>query len=233
MPSSAVSPTADPVGRGRSRRRQRSVRVRVAAVLLSLATTMVLLALVLANGSALTAAALVTLACGWAALRILCTELAQSRRRHLQDRAAQARAFQALDSERSAEHVTFATSMTERLTARAREVRELEGTLRLSEARAADAEARARREGRRADDAQERVVELEVALAIRTAEEADELASWEPGHPDADTVVDLLAWEERRPPGDAAEVDTVVDLLAWEDRAQTTASARNPLRKRA
>ena len=44
----------------------------------------------------------------------------------------------------------------------------------------------------------EPVVELEVALAIRTAEEADELASWEPGGPDVDTVVDLLAWEDRR-----------------------------------
>jgi hypothetical protein len=48
---------------------------------------------------------------------------------------------------------------------------------------------------RRADEANHRVTELEVALAIRTAEEADELASWSPaGDADVDTVVDLLAW---------------------------------------
>ena len=39
--------------------------------------------------------------------------------------------------------------------------------------------------------------ELEVALAIRTAEEADELASWVPAGSDMDTVVDLLRWEDR------------------------------------
>jgi hypothetical protein len=54
-----------------------------------------------------------------------------------------------------------------------------------------------RREVRRVDDARNRIVELEVALAIRRAEEADELATWEPGGPEVDTVVDLLAWEDR------------------------------------
>ena len=90
--------------------------------------------------------------------------------------------------------------MTERLGHTEREVRELEATLRLSERRAVDAEERVRREARRGEDARARVAELEVALAIRTAEEADELASWEMDreqHRDVDTVVDLLAWEER------------------------------------
>ena len=41
-----------------------------------------------------------------------------------------------------------------------------------------------------------RVHDLEVSLAIRSAEEADELASWDAGRDswELDTVVDLLSW---------------------------------------
>jgi len=173
------------------------VRVTAAVALLTLATVAVAAALAAASVLALGAAALLSLACGWASIRILYTEILQSRRQHARDRADQARAFRTLVTERASEHLAFTTTMTDRLSSREREVLELEGTLRLSEARAADAEARARREARRAVDARERVAELELALAIRTAEEADELASWEPGHLEADTVVDLLAWEDR------------------------------------
>lgn len=181
-----------------SRRRQRSVRVTVAVGLMALGTAAVLVALSLATVTALSIASVLSLVCGWAAARIVYTELVQSRRTHARDRAAQAQSFRALFTERSAEHASFAAAMSDRLTAREREVRELESTLRLSECRATDAEERVRRESRRANQAQERVSELEVALAIRTAEEADELASWVPGgYDDTDTVVDLLRWEDR------------------------------------
>lgn len=181
-----------------SRRRQRSVRVTVAIALLALGTVAVAVGLSLATVPALSVTSVLSLLCGWAAARIVYTELVQSRRSHARDRAAQAQSFTTLFAERAAEHATFATAMGDRLTAREREVRELEGTLRLSEARATEAEDRVRRESRRANQAQERVAELEVALAIRTAEEADELASWVPGgYDDMDTVVDLLRWEDR------------------------------------
>ena len=181
-----------------SRRRQRSVRVSVAVALLALGTGAVVVALSLATVPALSVASVLSLLCGWAAARIMWTELVESRRTHARDRATQAQSFKALFTERSAEHAAFATAMGDRITAREREVRELESTLRLSERRATVAEERVRRESRRANDAQERVSELEVALAIRTAEEADELASWVPGgHDDLDTVVDLLSWEDR------------------------------------
>ena len=185
-----------------SRRRQRSVRVTVAAALLVLGAVAVLVALSLATVPALSVASVLSLVCGWAAARIIYTELVQSRRTHARDRAEQAQSFKALFTERSAEHAAFAEAMGDRLTAREREVRELESTLRLSECRATDAEERVRREARRANQAQERVSELEVALAIRTAEEADELASWEAasahdGFEEMDTVVDLLRWEDR------------------------------------
>ena len=181
-----------------SRRRQRSVRVTVALALLALGTVAVLVALSVATVPALSVASVFSLLCGWAAARIVYNELVQSRRIHSRDRAAQAQSFKELFTERSAEHASFATAMGDRLAARDRAVRELESTLRLSEVRATDAEERVRRESRRAKEAQERVLELEVALAIRTAEEADELASWVPaGDDDMDTVVDLLRWEDR------------------------------------
>jgi hypothetical protein len=102
--------------------------------------------------------------------------------------------------------------MGERLTAATREVRELEGTLRLSECRALEAEDRVRREARAGDHARARVAELEVALAIRTAEAADELASWSAAGADLDTVVDLLAWEERAQQPQTQHPHTLGDL---------------------
>jgi len=183
-----------------SRRRQRSVRVSVAVLLLCLASALVLVALAVRTVPLLSAACVVALTSGWAAARIIHSELRETWRSHARDRARQAQAFRGLFAERAAQHTAFASAMAERLGDGEREVRELEATLRLSERRAVDAEDRVRREARRGEEARARVAELEVALAIRTAEEADELASWEldrEDHRDVDTVVDLLAWEER------------------------------------
>jgi hypothetical protein len=201
-----------------SRRRQRGVRVSVAVALLSVGTVAVLVALPLASVPALSIASVLSLLCGWAAARIIWTELVESRRVHARDRAEQAQSFRTLFTERSTEHAVFAAALGDRLTAREREVRELEGTLRLAERRATVAEDRVRRESRRANDAQERISELEVALAIRTAEEADELASWVPGgYDDLDTVVDLLSWEDR---GDrAGERPATLDEVPVQKRA--------------
>jgi hypothetical protein len=186
--------------RHRSRRRQRSVRVSVAVLLLGLATALVLVALSVRTVPLLSAASVVALLSGGAAARIIYSELRETWRTHARDRARQAQAFRGLFVERAAQHAAFSSAMAERLGDSEREVRELEATLRLSEGRAVDAEDRVRREARRGEEARARVAELEVALAIRTAEEADELASWEmdrEDHRDVDTVVDLLAWEER------------------------------------
>jgi Skp family chaperone for outer membrane proteins len=200
-----------------SRRRQRSVRVTVAIALMALGTVAVVVALSIATVAALSVASVFSLLCGWAAARIVYSELVDSRRVHARDRAAQAQSFKTLFTERSEEHASFAAAMSDRLTAREREVRELEGTLRLSEGRATNAEERVRREARRANQAQERVAELEVALAIRTAEEADELASWVPGgHDDMDTVVDLLRWEDR---SQALQAEAIIDEAPVKKRA--------------
>ena len=180
-----------------SRRRPRSARVTLAVALLVLATTAAAAAVIVGDGRAVGAALVVAVGCGWLALRLACTELRLLRRHSARERAWQAADFREHVSRTAAEHTTFAAAVARQLAGRDREVRELEGTLRLSEARADAAEDRVRREARRVDDARNRIVELEVALAIRRAEAADELATWEPGGPEVDTVVDLLAWEDR------------------------------------
>jgi hypothetical protein len=153
----------------------------------------------------LSVAAVLAVACGWAAARIVYTELAQSRREAAADRAAQAQAYRSMFSERATEHAEFTSAMTERLVRREKEVVELENAVVAAQKRAMEAETRVQRESRRANDAQERVAALpeEVAqLQIRKAEEADELASWDAAllaqvQPGVETVVDLMAWEEK------------------------------------
>lgn len=185
-----------------ARRRQRSVRVAFAAAVLLVSTAGATTGLLLDDPVALAVALVVSVACGWAALRIMVVELRQQRREHARERAAMARGF----------HHEYTAQATERRTAQ-RTVGELEATLRLSDARARHAEQRARREGTRAADAERRVGDLEVALAIRTAEEADELASW-----DAD-----------RGSRESWDVDTVVDLLSWTGAPERSAPQRRAL----
>jgi Skp family chaperone for outer membrane proteins len=187
-----------------ARRRQRSVRVTVAVALLSFATLGVVLALPTASFAWMATAAVVALVCGWASARIVYNELAQSRRENFADRAAQANAYRTLFSARAEEHAEFSSVMTDKLVKNQREVRELSGTLVLAEKRAAEAEYRIKREAQRATTLEAKVNELEEELEIRKAEEEDQLAVWDaaqfqlPGMgDDLDTVVDLLAWEER------------------------------------
>ena len=72
------------------RRRQRSVRVTVAVVLLTVATLAVLAALPTQSPVLLSISAVAALVLGWAALRIVWTEVLQSRRDHAADRASTA-----------------------------------------------------------------------------------------------------------------------------------------------
>src|SRR5689334_21002036 len=88
-PTSTPSASASASGPRPGRRRQRSVRVTVAVALLGVATALVLLALPTQSPLWLSVASVVALASGWAAARIVYTELAQSRREAAADRAAQ------------------------------------------------------------------------------------------------------------------------------------------------
>jgi chromosome segregation ATPase len=172
------------------------VRVTVAVVLLSLATVAVLLALPTQSPAWLSAAALLALGCGWAAARIVYSELAQSRRDNATDRAAQAQAYRSLFSERASDHAAFTSAMTDRLATRDQEVAQLTSNVVTAERRAVEAESRVQREARRANDAEQQVAELAERveqLEIQRAERFDQLATWE----GFETVVDLMAWEEK------------------------------------
>lgn len=190
------------------RHRRRLVRLTVATALLVISAPGVVLALV-TGSSAVAAAVAVGVWLAFAvALRIVRTEIVQTRQAAARHGAAQARATAELLGERGRCHRQERETWTTLLTEARREVRELESTLRLSERRAYDAEQRARQAWTRLTASEQRVEALEVALEIRAAEEADELALWEggededkgeiyPGYTDTDTVVDLMSWEDR------------------------------------
>jgi hypothetical protein len=185
------------MARTSARRRQRSVRVTVAVALLCVATVAVLAALPTQSPLLLSLAAVLTLVLGWAALRMCWTEVLQSRREHAADRAANASAYKSLFAERAAEHAEFTTAMTERLAESQMSLRETEGQLGLAEHRAQVAETQRARDSKRLVEVQERVNELQRALAIREAEEADALASWEGEGGEAHGVAELIAWDAR------------------------------------
>ncbi|HET8605360.1 MAG TPA: hypothetical protein VFM09_15640 [Marmoricola sp.] len=181
--------------RSSARRRQRSVRVTVAVALLGAATVVVLAALPTQSALLLSISSVLALACGWAAARIMWTEVLQSRREQATDRAAAASAYKSLFAERAAEHAEFTSAMTERLADANLQRRELEGTLLATERRAMEAETRLARDSRRLVETQGRVHELEQELAVRRAEEADALACWE--GEGGESVAGLVDWDAR------------------------------------
>jgi hypothetical protein len=191
------------VSRTPARRRQRSVRVTVAVVLLSVATVGVLAALPTQSPVLLSASSVGALLLGWASLRIVWTEVLQSRRENAADRAAAASAYKSLFSLRAAEHAEFTTAMTERLAESNLSVRELQGALVQAQRQAADVMVRAESAESARDAAQQRVGELEESIEVlraeRAAEEADALASWEAegGDPARGTVDELVTWEAK------------------------------------
>jgi hypothetical protein len=178
-----------------ARRRQRSVRVTVAVTLLGVATIVVLAALPTQSPLLLSISSVVALVLGWAAARMMWTEVLQSRREQAADRAAAASAYKSLFAERSAEHAEFTSAMTERLAEAHLERRELEGAMLATERRAMEAETRLARDSRRLVETQERIHELEQQLAVRQAEEADALACWE--GEGGETVAGLVDWDAR------------------------------------
>lgn len=167
----------------------------MAVALLGAATVVVLAALPTQSALLLSISSVVALACGWAAARIMWTEVLQSRREQAADRAAAASAYKSLFSERAAEHAEFTSAMTERLADANIHRRELEGTLLATEKRAMEAETRLARDSRRLVETQERVNELEQELAVRRAEEADALACWE--GEGGESVAGLVDWDAR------------------------------------
>jgi chromosome segregation ATPase len=188
--------------------------VTVAVVLLSVATVAALAALPTQSPVLLSISAVVAIVLAWAALRIMWTEVLQSRREHAADRAAAASAYKSLFSLRAAEHAEFTTAMTERLAESNLSVRELQGELVQAQRQAAETQRQLARTQRQADDARTRAEDLAQALerlrAEREAEEADAIASWEAegGEPGRGSVEELVSWEAK-----AAEIRAEQDEM--------------------
>ena len=167
----------------------------VSVALMAVATVAVLVTLPTQSPLWLSIGSVTALLLSAGALRIMWTEVLQSRRENAADRAASAAAYRELFTVRAAEHAEFTTAMTERLAEAHLSQRELEGLVVQHQTRAARVESRLVAESKALLESQERVQELEAALVVRRAEEADALATWEaePG----DSVVELAAWDEQ------------------------------------
>lgn len=142
----------------------------------------------------------------WAALRIMWTEVLQSRRENAADRAASAKAYRELFAVRAAEHAEFTTAMTERLAEAQLGRRDLEGLLSQAQDRAVRAERELLTESRALAETRARMQRLEQEVAVRPGDEAEALASWEADGGAGDAVTDLVAWQEQH---DAATREAV------------------------
>lgn len=178
-----------------SRRRQRSVRVTVAVFLLSVATVAVLAALPTQSPAILSASSVLALDLGWASVRIVWTEVLQSRREHATDRAATATAYRSLFSERAVEHAQFTTVMTERLAASNTSVHELQGELVNAQRQAAEQAVRADTAESAFASALVRIAELERSIDVLRDEQEAELALL--NETDPGSVDDLMAFDEK------------------------------------
>ena len=186
------------------RRRQRSVRVTVAVSLLAVATVAVLAALPTQSAAVLSASSVTALVLGWAALRIVWTEVLQSRREHATDRAATASAYRSLFSDRAAEHAEFTTVMTERLAESNTSIHELRAALVNAQRQSTELAARADAAESGFASALIRVAELERSIDLLRAEqdesEQDESEQGEDvdlGITERGSLDDLVAFDEK------------------------------------
>ncbi|MET3961458.1 hypothetical protein ABIE44_001392 [Marmoricola sp. OAE513] len=194
-----------------SRRRQRSVRVTVAVFLLGVATVAVLAALPTQSPALLSVSSVVALVLGWAALRIVWTEVLQSRRENAADRAATASAYRSLFSERAAEHAEFTTVMTERLAVSNTSIHELQAALVKAQREVAAGAVRADTAESAFASALVRVAELERSIDLLRAEQ--EAAR------DAVSELDLVG-RERGSVDDLIEFDEKIARAAGKHAAQ-------------
>ena len=157
---------ASPSATQATRRRQRSIRVTAAVGLIVLAALVVAGAAVTGSWLLVTIAAGLGVFLGAAATRITHTELVASRVSAARDRATQAKAFNVLIDERSAEHAAYVEEVRARLSDREQALDELEQALSEAQRRAATSTRKRNAEGRRAANLQVRLVEAEERSAI-------------------------------------------------------------------
>ncbi|WP_370616503.1 hypothetical protein [Mumia sp. Pv 4-285] len=177
------------------RRRQRSTRILAASLLLAASAVFVAVAVVAASQGVLIAAAITAVVAGAASARIVADEVMTTRREWYKDRAEQAQAYRDMTVDRTRENMQFVEAVNETLSITTKRIGELNGTLRLAEARAEES------------DALRKVLASEVE-SLRTAGETSE----------SPAAAAMGLWE-------GADVPTIVDLLSWEAAAAVRAQA--------
>ncbi|KHL19305.1 hypothetical protein CLV56_2349 [Mumia flava] len=165
------------------RRRQRSARLLAASLLLAASAAFVAVAVVTASTAILIASSITAVVVGVVAARIVANEVMATRRAWYQDRAVQAQAYRDMTVDRTRENMEFVAAVNDTLAETTKRIVELNGTLRLAEARAEESDAK------RAD------LEREVERARSDAEVPDlsSMVLWEGA--EMPTIVDLLGWE--------------------------------------
>ncbi len=163
----------------------------MAAGLLALAAAAVVAAVL--TSTWVSAAAIFSVLAGATSSRIIHTEVIQTRRAAAIERVQLSRDFGLAMAKSHEEHTSFTSTMTSRLAARDQTIVELNGTIRLAERRADEAELRVKHEAKRANDAQERLAALLDEVLTAQAEALAGVGI--PEAADLPTVVDLLAWE--------------------------------------
>lgn len=198
-----------------NRRRQRSVRVTVSVLCLGLATLVVLASLPTRSALWTSLAAVAAMVLAWASLRIMWTEVLQTRRDTARERAHTAAAYQQLFAERAVEHAEFTEAITDRLATSQLALRETSGQRDAAVRRAQAAESRSIADARRLVETQQRLHTVEKTLADRETElvQAREVA--------------LAAWDEATNGSGDADLSK---LISW---AHDSAAAPADQRKRA
>ena len=152
-----ASPSATQV----TRRRRRSTRVTVAIGLIVIAALAVAGAASSGSWLLTTAAGGLGVLLGAAATRIVHSELVDSRVLASRDRADQAKAFNELNDQRTAEHVTHVAELQARIAEKEEALDQLEGALGSAQRRAATATRKHNAEVRRSADLRLRVSDAE------------------------------------------------------------------------
>ncbi len=161
---SSLQPQQSQQSRPAARRRQRSTRLSVAVALLVLSAVLVVAAI--ASGSFLsTALAAVTgVALGGAATKIAHSELAAARVEAARDRADQAHDYAAITERKTAENMSFAIDMRNKIAAREEVIISLETALSGAQRQVIEQTRKLNIEARRADLAESAQRSLERSL---------------------------------------------------------------------
>jgi hypothetical protein len=185
------------VTRSPQRRRQRSSAVTVAIVLFSAATAILAGAFLVVTTPLLRLALVAALIMGWAALRIVWTEILAARFEHATERSEAARAATNLAARRAAQNAEFVATMNARLAMSRRTALDLTNAAAEAQHQAAQLGIQFRAEQRRASERTERIAELENEIESLLADAEFHRAG----------LTDLMSFEERVKRASTVEAD--------------------------